>query len=48
MDYLKAFVIGGAICMLGQVLIDLNAADAGADPGVLRGAGRDPRRGRGV
>ena len=23
MDYLKAFVIGGAICMLGQVLIDL-------------------------
>lgn len=23
MDYLKAFVIGGAICMLGQILIDL-------------------------
>ena len=23
MDYLKAFVIGGAICMLGQLLIDL-------------------------
>ena len=26
MDYLKAFVIGGAICMLGQVLIDLTRA----------------------
>ena len=26
MDYLKAFVIGGAICMLGQVLIDLTPA----------------------
>ena len=22
MDYLKAFVVGGAICMLGQILID--------------------------
>ena len=22
MDYLKAFLVGGAICMLGQLLID--------------------------
>ena len=22
MDYLKAFVVGGLICMLGQILID--------------------------
>ena len=22
MDYLKAFLVGGAICMLGQILID--------------------------
>ena len=22
MDYLKAFLVGGAICMIGQILID--------------------------
>ena len=30
MDYLKAFIVGGLICAVGQILIDKTIADGNA------------------
>ncbi len=36
---LKAFVVGGLICVVGQILIDLTKAHTRADPGAVRHPG---------
>ena len=47
LSFAKAFLVGGLICVVGQLLIGLHQADQRPDPGVFRGGGRGAdRRGR--
>ena len=39
MVFIKAFVIGGMICALTQILMEKNQADARKDYGTARNAG---------
>ena len=45
MNYLWAFVIGGAICVIGQLLIDYTSLSPGAHPDRLCGGGGGAQRG---
>ena len=46
MEYVKAFLCGGALCVLGQLLIDRTRPHPGQDPGALRHRRGGPQRGR--
>ncbi len=42
MEYLQAFLVGGILCLIGQILIDKNQPDSRPDFGELCGGGRPP------
>lgn len=48
LEYVWAFLIGGAFCAVGQLLIDLTKLTPSQDPGKLCGRRGRPRRGRGL
>lgn len=46
LEYLRAFLCGGLLCLIGQILIDRTTLTPGKDFGDLRGLRRCARRSR--
>lgn len=42
---IKAFLVGGALCVVGEALVLKTKLTPGPHPGGLRGHGGDPQRG---